>query len=292
MKWIISEEQSSMTIRDYLRTVHSFSRRLIKNVKDSGQICVNGAHQTVRYLLSTADELEVIFPEETIGEGLKPEDIPLNIVYEDDAVLVVDKPAGIATIPSFKHLSGTVANAILGHYQKQGISYTVHVVTRLDRDTSGLMLVAKHQYSHSLLSKEQIAGAISRKYCAVVEGNLNNNTGMIDANIGRKDGSIIERTVTETGKKAITHYKVEQQSNSHSLVDIKLDTGRTHQIRVHFAHIGHSLAGDDLYGGSTLDFHRQALHCKELTFHHPFTKKVMQFTSAPPAEWIQFVKDC
>lgn len=292
MKWIIAREQEGMSIRDYLRSVQSFSRRLVKSVKESnGQICVNGTSQTVRYSLSTGDELEVIFPPENIGLGLAPEDLALSIVYEDEAVLVIEKPAGMATIPSFKHLNGTIANAVLGHYLTYKVPYTVHVVTRLDRDTSGLLLIAKHQYSHSLLASDQLAGNVNRNYCAVVEGNLSQLEGTIDANIGRKEGSIIERTVIESGKKAITHYRVEEHSSNYSLVDIKLETGRTHQIRVHFAHIGHSLAGDDLYGGSTKDINRQALHCTELSFRHPFTKKVMHFQSAPPSEFTDLVRN-
>lgn len=293
MKWKITQEHKGMSIHDYLRSVHNFSRRLLKNVKEIPEnICVNGEAKTVRHLLSAGDVIEVIFPSENIGLGLTTEDIPLSIVYEDDDILVIDKPARVATIPSFKHVNGTIANAVLGHYEKQHIPYTVHVVTRLDRDTSGLLLIAKHQYSHSLLAREQQVGQVNRHYCAVVEGNLKQQIGTIDASIGRKEDSIIERTVDETGKKAITHYQVEQESNEYSLVSIKLETGRTHQIRVHFSYIGHSLAGDDLYGGSTQHIDRQALHCKALTFTHPFTKKVMQFHSAPPHEFIQLLKHC
>lgn len=290
VKWIITKEQDGMSIHDYLRTIHTFSRRLVKKIKETpGNIQANGVNQTIRFPLSTGDELNVILPPENIGIGLIPEDISLSIVYEDDHVLVIDKLAGMATIPSFKHVNGTIANAVLGHYKKLQIPYTVHVVTRLDRDTSGLLLIAKHQYSHSLLAKEQKVGNVNRNYCAVVEGKLSQKEGTIDANIGRKEGSIIERMVIETGKRAITHYQVERESSEYSLVDIKLETGRTHQIRVHFSNIGHSLAGDDLYGGSTRDIDRQALHCKALSFIHPFTKKVMQFHSAPPQAFIQLI---
>lgn len=292
MKWMITQEHNSISIHDYLRSVHNFSRRILKNVKEApGNIRVNGINQTVRFTLSAGDQLEVTFPPENIGLGLVPENIALSIVYEDDDVIVIDKPAGVATIPSFKHVNGTIANAVLGHYQKNHIPYTVHVVTRLDRDTSGLLLIAKHQYSHSLLAKDQQARHVTRNYCAVVEGTLQQKEGTIDVNIGRKEGSIIERTVVETGKRAITHYRVEQESSRYTLVAIKLDTGRTHQIRVHFSHIGHSLAGDDLYGGSTGDIERQALHCQALTFIHPFRKKVMQFQSAPPKAFLRLVKE-
>lgn len=292
MKWTITNEQDGMSILDYLRSVHSFSRRIVKHLKEEpGNIRVNETNQTVRFILSTGDELEVTFPPEHIGRGLVPEQLALSIVYEDEAVLVIDKPAGMATIPSFNHLNGTIANAVLGYYEKRNIPYTVHVVTRLDRDTSGLLLIAKHQYSHSLLAGEQKAGNVHRNYCAVVEGRLAKRAGTIDANIGRKEGSIIERTVIETGKRAITHFQVEQESSRYSLVSIRLETGRTHQIRVHFSHIGHSLAGDDLYGGTATHINRQALHCQSLSFIHPFTKKVMQFHSAPPRAFTQLIKE-
>ncbi|ASK64242.1 RNA pseudouridine synthase [Virgibacillus phasianinus] len=272
-----------MSIYDYLRTVQDFSHRIVKRVKETkGLLKVNGRCQIVRYELTAGDVLEAAFPPETIGPGLVPEDIPLSIVYEDEAVLVIDKPAGVATIPSFNHRSGTIGNAVLGYYQKQQIPYTIHVVTRLDRDTSGLLLIAKHQYSHSLLAKEQQANQVDRTYCAVVEGAISQTKGTIDADIARKEGSIIERVVGEKGKRAVTHYQVEKRSSAYTMVKIKLDTGRTHQIRVHFSHIGHSLAGDDLYGGSTENIDHQALHCMELQFRHPFTKKRMHFNSAPP----------
>lgn len=273
-----------MLIRDYLKTAHGFSRRLIKIVKfDGGKIMVNGISQTVRYSLAEGDILSVSFPPEEIGPGLLPEEINLSIIYEDDELIVVDKPAGIATIPSFHHPSGTVANGVLAHYVKYHIPYTIHVVTRLDRDTSGLVLIAKHRYGHSLLAASQQAGKVYRKYKAIVEGAMNQGAeGVIDAPIDRKEGSVIERAVSDTGKHAITRYKVLKLFQGHSLVEIELETGRTHQIRVHFSHIGHPLAGDDLYGGSKVLIERQALHCCELEFEHPVNKERIQLQSQLP----------
>lgn len=284
MKWTIDTENTGKLIRYYLQHVHGFSRKIIKSiVHNDGKILVNGEPKTVRYPLREGDELSVIFPKEQRGHYLTPEDLPLVVVYEDDDVLVIEKPPGVATVPSGIHRSGTIANAVLGHYERQGISYTFHVVTRLDRDTSGLLLIAKHRYSHSLLVRSQKARAISRSYQAVVEGHLENKNGTIDAPIGRKDGSIIERIVRDDGKYARTHYEVLKESEQHSLVDIRLETGRTHQIRVHFAHIGHPLAGDDLYGGSTDFISRQALHCHWLQFENPLSKETLEF-SLPPAD--------
>ena len=267
-----------MSIREYLQGVHSFSRRIIIAIKfDGGQILVNGFPQTVRYHLAVGDLLAIIFPPEIIGEHLKPEEIPLNIIYEDDDIIVMNKEAGMATMPGANHRTGTVANGLLAYYAKNNIPYTIHIVTRLDRDTSGLMLVAKHRYSHSLLAESQLKGKLRREYKALVEGNLETKQDKIDAKIARKEGSIIERIVSEFGKEAITHYEVVAEYNDLSLVNIELVTGRTHQIRVHFSHIGHPLIGDDLYGNTHGQIKRHALHCERLSFEHPLSKREISF---------------
>ncbi|WP_234028584.1 RluA family pseudouridine synthase [Lentibacillus sp. Marseille-P4043] len=290
MQWTIKKEHDGMSIRDYLQQVQGFSRRILKGIKfDGGEIWVNGAAKMVSFCLTAGDVLQIQFPPEIIGAGMKPETLPLTIIYEDDALIILEKPAGIATIPSMNHASGTIANRLLGYYQHLNIPFTIHVVTRLDRDTSGLMLIAKHRYSHSLLSRSQKEGKVKRHYQAIVEGRLPMNDGTIEQPIGRKTGSIIERTVIETGKQAITHYHVLEATTGHSLLDVNLETGRTHQIRVHFSHFGHPLAGDDLYGGSTALMKRQALHCYQITFEHPFTKETMQFRSAIPEDMRQLL---
>ncbi|WP_229683162.1 RluA family pseudouridine synthase [Virgibacillus oceani] len=283
MQWTIKQEHEGMLIRDYLQQVHGFSRRILKAVKlDGGEIAVNGVPQTVRFVLAADDVLTIQFPPEDKGTFMEPESIPLSIVYEDDAVIVIDKQAGAATIPSRHHATGTIANGLLAYYAKHSIPYTIHIVTRLDRDTSGLLLVAKHRYSHSILAASQKAGKVKRKYRAIVEGHPLQRNGTIDAPIDRKEGSIIERAVVSSGKRAVTHYEVVDESPSHTMVNVQLETGRTHQIRVHFAHLGHPLAGDDLYGGSVTRISRQALHCCELTFMHPITKEIVHFQSAVP----------
>lgn len=278
MKWIIQESHHNMMIRDYLKKVHSFSKRLIISLKfDGGSITVNGEQKTVRYYLQTEDVLSIKFSPEKIGENLRADDLPLHIIYEDDAILILDKPVGIAVVPSAQNKTGTIANRVLAYYKKHDIPYTIHIVTRLDRDTSGLLLIAKHSYSHSLLAIEQQAGRVSRKYKAIVNGNLEKKQGIINAPIKRKKDSIIERTVDESGKIAITEYEVIKEEIDYSLVNVTLKTGRTHQIRVHFSYIGHPLVGDDLYGGSREVIDRQALHCYELSFRHPYTKKEVSY---------------
>lgn len=273
MKFHITEEHQKKNIRDYLYHEAEFSRRILKVLKfGGGAILLNGTPASVREKLSTDDELEIIFPPETRGGRFTSDPLPLNIVFEDEHVLVINKPAGIATIPSFQYPGGTIANRVLAHYDSQQLPYTFHVVTRLDKDTSGLLLVAKHRFSHSLLSTSQKAGEVRRMYQALVEGTLKENTGTINAPIARKPGSIIERQVAEEGQTAITHYEAIAEKEGYTLVSVRLETGRTHQIRVHFSHLGHPLVGDTLYGGRREWLGRQALHSSSLSFLHPFTK--------------------
>ncbi|MFS0672018.1 RluA family pseudouridine synthase [Ornithinibacillus sp. 179-J 7C1 HS] len=292
MEWIIKKEMEGKLLREFLQNDQGFSRRLLKSlIYNGGKLLVNGTEETLRYILKPGDIVSVEFALEVKGTYMQAEDIPLDIVYEDDAILIINKQQGIATIPSFKHQSGTLANGVLFHYEKHSIPYTVHVVTRLDRDTSGLLLIAKHRFSHSILSTLQKQGKVKRKYYAIVEGLLDKKKGIIDANIGRKDGSIIERTVREDGQRAVTHYEVVRETATHSLLQIQLETGRTHQIRVHFSHIGHPLAGDDLYGGQKALINRQALHCFSLCFEHPVSKEWMTFHASLPKEMMEILSD-
>ncbi|GGJ95137.1 putative RNA pseudouridine synthase YjbO [Lentibacillus kapialis] len=285
MKWTITQQHEGLIIRNYLQQTHKMSKRMIKHIiHGGGSIKVNGISRTVKYKLKAGDVVAVTFPEERRGTMMIPEKMPLNILYEDDDILVIDKLPGRAVIPSYVHTSGTIANGVLAHYDENGLSYTFHPVTRLDRNTSGAMLIAKHRWSHSVLSDAQKNGMIDRTYFAMIEGRLPREKGTINAPIGRKDGSIIERTVTEAGKHAVTHYTVLHKFRHHTLVRVTLETGRTHQIRVHFSHAGYPLAGDDLYGGRTDYIDRQALHCHQLSFEHPITDEVMDFSVEIPAD--------
>lgn len=291
MKWIVTKTEAGMNIRDYLQKVQGISRRILISAKsDEGAILLNGEKETVRKLLQAGDELEVKLPPEKISKWLFPEDIALSIVYEDEAVIVINKPAGVVTLPSPKYKSGTVANALLFHYERIGNPNTVHVVTRLDRETSGLILIAKDRLSHSILSKSQKQFTMKRKYKTILEGQLDNEKGTIDSPIGRKEGSIVEREVRTDGKEAITHFEVIQSWRNYSLVNVELETGRTHQIRVHFSHINHPLAGDDLYGGNKALIKRQALHCYKLSFEHPYTNEELTFQVELPTDMKQAVE--
>lgn len=291
MKWNIREEHAGMLIRDFLRDVGGLSRRILISAKSKeGKILLNGKEVTVRKRLETGDTLEVELPVEPVSKWLFPQKLEIPIVYEDDAVIVLDKPAGMPTLPSPKHKSGTVANGLLFHYKKIDNPHTVHIVTRLDKDTSGLLLIAKNRLSHSLLARSQKDFTIRRKYLAIVEGEVVQEEGEIDAPIGRKPGSIVEREVTNTGKPAQTIYKVLERFEGFTLVEVELKTGRTHQIRVHFSHIGHPLVGDDLYGGRKELLDRQALHCHKLFFTHPFTEERLDLQADLPLDMQEVIQ--
>lgn len=265
------------------------SKRALTAIKfQGGALLVNGKEQNVRFPLSIGDEVTVIFPLEEISDGLFPESGDLAIKYEDDALLIVEKPPYQSTIPSHDHPSGTIANIVAAHLQAQEIRSTVHVVTRLDKDTSGLMCIAKHRHIHHLMSEAQKKREIHRTYEAFVHGEIAEDFLQIIAPIGRKDDSIIEREVREDGKFAHTDVQVLNRSNIHgekiSYVRLKLHTGRTHQIRVHMASIGHPLVGDDLYGGNRALITRQALHCVALELQHPLNGQIMKWTSELPED--------
>ncbi|GAA0055737.1 UNVERIFIED_CONTAM: RluA family pseudouridine synthase [Streptococcus canis] len=264
-------------VKTFLKS-HDVSKGLLAKIKyKGGNILVNGIEQNTIYLLQVGDVVTIDIPNEEPFEKLEAIPFDLDIVHEDDHFLVINKPVGFASIPSAIH-SNTIANFIKAYYVENHYpDQQVHIVTRLDRDTSGLMLFAKHGYAHARLDKQLQTRSIEKRYFALVSGNGTlPDEGDIIAPIGRSKDSIITRAVDPMGKYAKTSYKVVARypENVH-LVDIKLHTGRTHQIRVHFAHLGFPLLGDDLYGGRLdLGITRQALHCHYLNFKDPFTENV------------------
>ena len=269
-------EVDGQLLREAIRR-YGISKKGLTAIKyNGGSLLVNGVNQTVRHILKKGDDITVIFPQEQLSEGLIVEEGQLNIVYEDEAFIIIDKPPFINTIPSREHPTGSIANFICGYFKEQGITSTVHIVTRLDRDTSGLLCIAKHSHIHHLMGLLQKKNKINKQYEAIVHGHVKEDFQEIIAPIGRSETSIIEREVHPQGQFSHTDvtvikrgYTKEQEPITH--VRLKLHTGRTHQIRVHMAHIGHPLVGDELYGGSRLIYERQALHCVLLEMEHPLT---------------------
>ena len=276
-------KHSGVLLREAIQE-YGISKRALTAIKfDGGEITVNGNEQNVRYMLQQGDVVQIKFPLEEASEGLVAEHShPFEIIYEDDYILVLNKPPFVSTIPSREHPTGSVANYLMGYYEQKNIYSTVHVVTRLDRDTSGLMCIAKHRHIHHLMSEQQKSGDVHREYEAIVHGHVQNDFLSIVQPIGRKEASIIEREVREDGQFAHTDLTVIQrfehgdQPMTH--IRLKLYTGRTHQIRVHCAYIGHPLVGDELYGGLRDKLPHQALQCMSLSFVHPIDRKQMQFS--------------
>lgn len=290
LRFIAQKKDHGKLLKDFLRE-HGVSKALLTDIKfNGGKMIVNGCEKNVRHILQAGEEVLVLFPDEKRSTSMLPEKVDFKIVYEDEHCLVVNKPPFLNTIPSREHPTGSLANGLLYYYDQKGENYTVHIVNRLDRDTSGLMLVAKHRYSHSLFAGEQRTGTVKRVYNAIVHGIVEKDQGTINAPISRKEGSIIERTVREDGQEAVTHYRVLERFSDKTLVELHLETGRTHQIRVHMAFIGHPLLGDTLYGGEKKEIDRQALHSRQLSFFHPVFKQRMEFRCKLPSDMEKILK--
>ncbi|MBC1365656.1 RluA family pseudouridine synthase [Listeria innocua] len=291
LEWQVKSEEDGLLLRTFLKSKH-ISKQLLTAVKfgADGKIEVNNEEQNVLYHVKTDDKVRLTFPTEQQNERLLAEHTDLEVVFEDDFLLIINKPAGMASIPSQYHPNGSVANFVKGHYENQGLTSAIHIVTRLDRETSGLMLIAKNRYAHARLSSFLQQGLLKRRYQAFTSGTLEEEAGSIEAPIGRKDVSIMERFVTPEGKYAKTNYEVLMRYNGFDHLAIQLETGRTHQIRVHFSYIGHPLIGDDMYGGDQELLKRQALHSCHLHLVHPVTEEYMAFDLPLPEDMEQIIQ--
>ncbi len=266
--------------KTYLTRSRGISGGLWKRIKHSGTFCKNGIPAiAARTAVRDGDVLSYALP---IVSSVAPEALPLDICREDDDVLILNKPAGMLVHPTTQERHGTVANAVLGLYAARGDRLNFHPCHRLDRNTSGLLLIAKRPEVQYYFTKHQCA--VRREYLALAEGTLAPPAGTIDAPIARALPSIILRCVAPAGKPARTHYRTEASDGRYSLLRLTLETGRTHQIRVHLAHLGHPLLGDDLYGGRTDAIARHALHAARLTLRHPRTEESLTVEASLPAD--------
>lgn len=283
----ISEEFHNHKLREYLLRLGYSSQNLIALKKMPENLLLNGTFVYINHKLQAGDSLCVHITEKS-GSAIEPVKLPLSIVYEDDDLLIVDKPSGMPTIPSAKHHNDTLANAVCAYYAEKGEIFTYRPVNRLDQNTSGLVLIAKHGIAASMLSDLIKKGTLFKSYLAIAEGTLS-PAGTIDAPISRREDSVITRRVDyKNGARAVTHYEVLSQKAAYALVSIRLETGRTHQIRVHFSHIGHPLAGDGLYGGNTSFLCRHALHAQTMAFTQPLTKESISCQSILPMDMLSF----
>lgn len=285
MKHIITCEYQNKTVKAFLTQKLKLSSKMITRLKkDPLGIMLNGNRVTVRALLSENDVLDIgTEREQKTSDAIEPVDIPIDIIYEDEYYIAVNKPPNMPTHTSHDHYTDTLANAVAFLYKKRGIPFVFRAVNRLDRDTSGIVLLAKDAFSADAFSKLQQNKHVSKKYLAIIDGKIESD-GKIEGYIKRKPGSVMlrefsENKSTEDDAYSLTLYTSLAATDNNSLLEIELMTGRTHQIRVSFSSISHPVTGDSLYGTET-DYKRQMLHAYKMSFVHPFTEK-QTFIEAP-----------
>ncbi len=289
-KYIIKEEDKDLDVKGVLRQHFQFSARMRNKIKREKLVCLNGV-QTPGWITPKAgDVITIRLPEET--SDFIPEDIPISAVYEDDSLLIINKQPGLVVHPTKGHPQHTLANGIMNYMLNSGQNFKIRFMNRLDMDTSGLVAVAKNSHCQASFMKQSQAGLVEKQYVAIVKGLVAEDRGTIDLPIGKPDPDRVERAVMEDGSPSITHYHVLQRfSCGYSLVELSLETGRTHQIRVHMAHIGHPIVSDHLYGETNPFFiERQALHAKLLALTHPVTGRALRFEASLPEDMEQLIK--
>lgn len=286
----IDDAYDGYKIGDFLRK-HLYSRQLIIHLKKTEQgILLNNTWAYINDLLHTNDVLTIQIIEESSSDNIVPVKMELDIVYEDEDIVIINKASNTPIHPSMNNYDNSLANGLAYYYESQNLPFVFRCVNRLDKDTSGLVLLAKNMYSSCILSEMVRNREIHREYLALVEGKLNDN-GTIDAPVARKEGSVIERCIDfDHGQTAITHYSRLDYKNDFSLASIVLETGRTHQIRVHMKYIGHPLPGDFIYNPVFTHINRQALHSHKLSFVHPITKEAMAFVSPLPQDMKKLIE--
>lgn len=290
--YIIDEDSAGLRVEQFLRRKRYSGQNLSEIKRMPKSILVNGVHYYMRQELSKGDHLQVRICETQNSEKIPPTKLPLDIIYEDEDLLVLNKPAGMPIHPSLNNYTNSMANALAYYFQSQGKPFIFRCCNRLDRDTSGLTIVSKHLVSGSILSDMTKYREVHREYLAIARGSVTPSEGTIQAPLGRKDGTIIERTVDwEHGEDAVTHYKVVKEANGHSLVSLRLETGRTHQIRIHMKYLGYPLIGDYLYNPDMEYMTRQALHSHHMEFTHPITGEHMSFTAPLPEDMARVMQE-
>lgn len=287
----VKKEEEGLKLREYLRAVQKLSGRLIKGAAMDGRIEINGKRVKLNYVLKCDDKIELDVTKEE-SQNIEPEKMDIEVIYEDADIIVVNKKPGIVVHPTKSYPTGTLANGLLYYFKEKGENCIVRLVSRLDMGTSGLIIVAKNQFSHMALARDMSSDSFEKGYLAVIHGKMKEKEGTIDLPIYRTGGDDIRRVVDERGQRSITHYKVVESFNDSQLVGLTLETGRTHQIRVHLTHLGHPLYGDVLYGieEDSKYINRQALHAYRLKFPHPRTGDILELEVDMPGDMKQLIE--
>ena len=280
LKHIVKE--NNKTINQIIQTEFNLSSRLFNKLVKNKKIYLNSYESDTRNIANINDVITIDLNYNEDNSNIVPTKMELNIIYEDEGLLILNKPAGIPVHPSMLHYTNSLSNGVRFYFDSIGLKKKIRPVNRLDLDTSGLIIFAKNEYVQEHLIKQMSNGTFRKEYMCLAEGIFENTSGTINAPIARKQGSIIERCVSDNGQTAITDYEVIKTFDNYSLVKCVLKTGRTHQIRVHMAYFGHPLVSDTLYGnGKSNLIERQALHSYKIRFLHPITLEEMIFVSKP-----------
>lgn len=285
MKFKKTIKNNNSNINQILQNDLNISSRLLYKLIKNKRIHINGAQCDTRNSPKIGDIIEINFDYKEDVSNITPTKMNLDIIFEDEWLLIVNKPAGIAIHPSILHYSDSLCNGIRFYFDSIGLKKKIRPVNRLDLNTSGLVIFAKCEYIQECLITQMKNNLFKKEYLCFCEGIFEEKSGTINLPIARKEHSIIERCVSEKGQSSITHYEILKEFNNYSLVKCLLETGRTHQIRVHMSYVGHALIGDSLYGSISDLINRQALHCYKLQFVHPITKKKLNFICELPLDF-------
>ena len=287
LEYVIKKDDGFKTINDVLTSYFGISSRLRNKLINLKAVKLNGNFVNTRCFVKELDIITVDFDYDEDNSNIVPTKMDLDIIYEDEWLIIINKPAGIAIHPSLLHYTDSLSNGIRYYFDLVGLKKKVRPVNRLDSNTSGLVVFAKCEYIQECFIKQMATKTFKKEYLCITEGIFDKKTGIIDFPIARKSGSIIERCIDKNGQNAITHYEVIKEFENCNLVKCLLETGRTHQIRVHMSYIGHPLLGDTLYGKSSKLINRQALHSYMIEFIHPVSRNIMNFTCDLPEDMKQ-----
>ena len=274
--YTIKEGEHFDNLKEVLKTKFQISDRLLLKLKTNNKIFLNGNKANVKVPVNSNDIIEIWLDIDEDNTNIIPTKMKLKILFEDEALLILNKPAGYPVHPSMLHFEDSISNGVKYYFDSIGLHKKIRPVNRLDKDTSGIVIFAKNEYIQECLVRQMKNNTFVKEYIAICEGVLPQKAGVINEPIARKENSIIERCVNNSGDKAITHYEVIKTNGKLSVVHLKLETGRTHQIRVHLAHIGNPILGDTLYGKASNLINRQALHSNKVTFIHPITHEKLE----------------